>query len=72
MLGGWEALHLGLSSLPLHLDIQVLKGCRVPLQQLHGVFGKKADPEEASHSLVVRPLYHLWRSRREANVAPMW
>lgn len=68
LLVGKKALHLGLSH--SHLDIQVLKGCWIPSQQLHGVFGKEADSEEASHSLVVCPLHHLWRSRRELPCNP--
>jgi len=43
----------------LYLDVQVLESSGIPTQQFHGVFGKEADSEEAFHSLVVCPLYHI-------------
>ena len=54
----------------LYLDVQVLESSRIPTQQLHGVFGKEAYPEEAFHSMIVCPLHYLnpgserWEEKR--------
>lgn len=52
-------LSVCVSPIRLYLDVQVLESSRISTQQFHGVFGKEAYSEEAFHSLVVCPLYHL-------------
>lgn len=70
-------LSVWVSPIRLYLDVQVLESSRVPTQQFHGVFGKEANSEEAFHSLVVCPLYHLnpgderGEEKRSGNPWPM-
>lgn len=49
-----------------YLDVQVLKCCRIPAQQLHWVLWEEAHTEEASHAMVVCPLHNLCQEQRGA------